>query len=176
MFPYLIMGALLIRAVTLEGAVEGIKYLITPRWESLMNSDTWIEGTTQIFFGYSVGVGTLPALGSFNRFHHNCYRYLHITQRNMINRYEHLAHFENTYCRDAVLTCVINTLTSIIPSVITFSILGFIAASQGSTVSDVVESGPGLVFITYPQVVLQLPGARIWAVVFFVMLAVGMAV
>lgn len=75
MFPYLIMGSLLIRAVTLEGASEGIKYLITPRWESLMNSDTWIEGTTQIFFGYSVGVGTLPALGSFNRFHHNCYRY-----------------------------------------------------------------------------------------------------
>ncbi|XP_026810590.1 sodium- and chloride-dependent GABA transporter 1-like isoform X2 [Rhopalosiphum maidis] len=146
MFPYLIMGALLIRAVTLEGASEGIRYLVTPRWESLLNSDTWIEGTTQIFFGYSVGVGTLPALGSFNRFHHNCYR-------------------------DAVLTCVINTLTSIIPSVITFSILGFIAASQGTTVSDVVESGPGLVFITYPQVVLQLPGARIWAVVFFVMLA-----
>lgn len=75
MFPYLIMGALLVRAVTLEGASEGIRYLITPRWESLMNSDTWIEGTTQIFFGYSVGVGTLPALGSFNRFHHNCYRY-----------------------------------------------------------------------------------------------------
>ncbi|XP_050420522.1 sodium- and chloride-dependent GABA transporter 2-like isoform X2 [Adelges cooleyi] len=146
MFPYLIMGALLVRALTLEGAGEGISYLITPRWESLMNSDTWIEGTTQIFFGYSVGVGTLPALGSFNRFHHNCYR-------------------------DAILTCVINTLTSIIPSVITFSILGFMAASQGTTVSNVVESGPGLVFITYPQVVLQLPGARIWAIVFFVMLA-----
>lgn len=82
--------------------------------------------------------------------------------------------FLKLFYRDAVLTCVINTLTSIIPSVITFSILGFIAASQGTTVSDVVESGPGLVFITYPQVVLQLPGARIWAVVFFVMLAVGM--
>lgn len=79
-------------------------------------------------------------------------------------------------CRDAILTCVINTLTSIIPSLITFSILGFIAASQGSTVNDVVESGPGLVFITYPQVVLQLPGSRAWAIVFFVMLAVGTAV
>lgn len=169
MFPYLIMGSLLIRAVTLEGAGEGIRYLITPRWESLMDSDTWIEGTTQIFFGYSVGVGTLPALGSFNKFHHNCYRYriFQYSKRTKMLKY--------SFCRDAVLTCVINTLTSIIPSLITFSILGFIAASQGSTVSDVVESGPGLVFITYPQVVLQLPGARIWAVVFFVMLAVGMA-
>ncbi|XP_050546751.1 sodium- and chloride-dependent GABA transporter 2-like [Daktulosphaira vitifoliae] len=146
MFPYLIMGALLIRAVTLKGAGDGVSFLITPRWKSLMNSDTWIEGTTQIFFGYSVGVGTLPALGSFNRFHHNCYR-------------------------DAILTCFINTVTSIIPSLITFSILGFIANSQGTTVKDVVESGPGLVFITYPQVVLQLPGARMWAIVFFVMLA-----
>jgi SNF family Na+-dependent transporter len=83
--------------------------------------------------------------------------------------------YSQLFCRDAVLTCVINTLTSIIPSLITFSILGFIATFQGSTVNDVVESGPGLVFITYPQVVLQLPGARIWAIIFFVMLAVGMA-
>jgi len=164
------MGALLIRAVTLEGAGEGIRYLVTPRWESLMNSDTWIEGTTQIFFGYSVGVGTLPALGSFNRFHHNCYRYEYFITKCIIIRMS-----LNYIYRDAVLTCVINTATSIIPSVITFSILGFIATSQGTTVDDVVESGPGLVFITYPQVVLQLPGARIWAVIFFVMLAVGMA-
>ena len=33
-----------------------------------------------------------------------------------------------------------------------------------------VQSGPGLVYITYPEVVLRLPGGPIWAVTFFVML------
>jgi SNF family Na+-dependent transporter len=37
----------------------------------------------------------------------------------------------------------------------------------------VVNSGPGLVFITYPEVVLKLPGGPIWAFIFFIMLVVG---
>jgi hypothetical protein len=39
-------------------------------------------------------------------------------------------------------------------------------------VDTVVNSGPGLVFITYPEVVLKLPGGSIWAIIFFFMLVV----
>ena len=44
---------------------------------------------------------------------------------------------------------------------------------QGVSIENVVNSGPGLVFITYPEVVLKLPGGPIWAVTFFVMLVVS---
>lgn len=57
--------------------------------------------------------------------------------------------------------------------VVTFSILGHIAQEQGSGVGDVVKSGPGLVFLTYPDVVLKLPGAPFWAATFFIMLVVS---
>ncbi|KAK0080226.1 hypothetical protein PV325_014170 [Microctonus aethiopoides] len=134
-------------AVTLDGADTGLLYYITPRWSELLSPGPWIDGTTQIFFAYSIGTGALPALGSYNKFHHNCYK-------------------------DAMITCVVNTLTCLLAGCVTFSILGHIAMEQGSQVSDVVKSGPGLVFLTYPEVVLKLVGAPIWAIIFFFMLII----
>ncbi|XP_047346351.1 sodium- and chloride-dependent creatine transporter 1-like isoform X3 [Vespa velutina] len=66
----------------------------------------------------------------------------------------------------------VNTLTCLLAGCLTFSILGHIALEQGTEVSEVVKSGPGLVFLTYPEVVLKLPGAPIWAIIFFVMLLI----
>ncbi|XP_020298339.1 sodium- and chloride-dependent GABA transporter 1-like [Pseudomyrmex gracilis] len=147
LFPYVVLFILLVRAVTLEGANKGLLYYVTPRWEELLTPGPWIDGATQIFFAYSIGTGALPALGSYNKFHHNCYR-------------------------DAIITCVVNTLTCLLAGCVTFSILGHIAQEQQTEVSEVVKSGPGLVFLTYPEVVLKLPGAPLWAIIFFVMLLI----
>nr|CAD7429474.1 unnamed protein product [Timema monikensis] len=147
LFPYVVLLVLLGRATTLSGADQGLMYYITPRWEELLGPGPWIDGATQIFFAYSIGTGALPALGSYNKFHHNCYN-------------------------DALITCVVNTLTSLLAGCVTFSILGHIAQEQGTEVADVVKSGPGLVFLTYPEVVLTLPGAPAWSAIFFIMLVI----
>ncbi|XP_046641611.1 sodium- and chloride-dependent GABA transporter 1-like [Daphnia pulicaria] len=147
LFPYVILCVLVVRAVTLDGASDGLLYYITPKWDLLLTSGPWIDGATQIFFAYSIGTGALPALGSYNKFNHNCYR-------------------------DAIITCIVNTFTCLIAGVVTFSILGNIASATNSSIESVVSSGPGLVFITYPEVVLRLPGAPIWAILFFIMLAI----
>ncbi|XP_034252061.1 sodium- and chloride-dependent GABA transporter 1-like isoform X2 [Thrips palmi] len=147
LFPYAIMLVLAGRALTLPGALDGLVFLVVPDWGALLSAGPWIDGATQIFFSYSIGVGTLPALGSYNAFHHNCHK-------------------------DAIITCVVNSVTCLLAGGITFSILGYIAHVQGARVADVVSSGPGLVFITYPEVVQQLPGAPAWAFIFFFMLLI----
>jgi solute carrier family 6 GABA transporter-like protein 1 len=65
-------------------------------------------------------------------------------------------------------------MTCLLAGCVTFSILGHIAQEQGAKVTDVVQSGPGLVFLTYAEVVLKLPGAPAWAAIFFFMLVVRM--
>jgi len=147
LFPYFVMAILLVRAVTLEGAMDGLYYYVAVDFEKLKDGKVWIDGATQIFFAYSVGMGALPALGSYNQFHHNCFK-------------------------DAIITCIVNTLTCLLAGVLVFSILGYMAHVQGTTIHDVVNSGPGLVFLTYPDLVLNLPGSVMWAVIFFVMLLV----
>eukprot|EP00092_Neocalanus_flemingeri_P035752 GFUD01038928.1.p1 GENE.GFUD01038928.1~~GFUD01038928.1.p1 ORF type:complete len:462 (-),score=74.85 GFUD01038928.1:77-1462(-) len=148
LFPYFVMITLLFRAVTLEGAGAGLMLYITPDWSKLWSLACWIDSATQIFFAYSIGTGALPALGSYNKFSHNC-------------------------VKDTVITCLVNTATCLLAGTVTFSILGHMAFNQGVDVKEVVNSGPGLVFITYPEVVLKLPGGSIWAIIFFFMLVVS---
>jgi hypothetical protein len=55
LFPYFVMFTLLVRAVTLEGAGEGLLLYVTPDWSKLYTSECWIDSATQIFFAYSIG-------------------------------------------------------------------------------------------------------------------------
>jgi len=144
-FPYVILSILCVKALTLEGASDGLYFLFTPQWDRLMESKVWIDGGTQIFFSYGVGIGALLALGSYNKFHHNCHR-------------------------DAIVVCCVNTFTSFFSATVIFSILGFMAKQKGVEVKDVVESGPGLAFLVYPEVVLQIAPSPLWAFLFFIML------
>jgi len=144
-FPYIVLSILCVKALTLPGASEGIKFLFTPQWERLSTSQVWIDGGTQIFYSYGVGIGALLALGSYNKFHHDCHR-------------------------DAIIVSCVNTFTSFFSAIVIFSILGYMAHSKGVKVGDVVKSGPGLAFLVYPEVVLTISPSPLWACLFFLML------
>ncbi|XP_056130731.1 sodium- and chloride-dependent creatine transporter 1 [Lampris incognitus] len=147
LFPYLVLVVLLAHGVTLPGALDGIVYYLKPDWSKLGEAQVWIDAGTQIFFSYAIGLGALTALGSYNRFHNNCYQ-------------------------DAFVLALINSGTSFFAGFVVFSVLGFMAAEQGVDISKVAESGPGLAFIAYPKAVTLMPLAPVWAALFFCMLLV----
>ena len=54
-----------IRVAFLPGAVEGYKYLFIPRWEYLLNPDTWIYALGQCFFSLSLAGSGTVVYGSY---------------------------------------------------------------------------------------------------------------
>ena len=81
------------------------------------------------------------------------------------NRYHHKFNW------DAIILPVVCGGTSIFGGFAVFSIVGHMAYQVGSTnVTALMNTGPGLAFIAYPEALAQIPGAPIWTVLFFAML------
>jgi len=144
-FPYLMMTLMLVRGATLPGALEGIKFYLTPDFSKLTDAQVWSDAAVQIFYSLSTCTGGLVAMASYNK-------------------------FDNNVLRDALLVPVINCATSLYAGFVIFSVLGFMAHQKGVDVADVAASGPGLVFVVYPEGLTQMPLSPLWAVMFFLMM------
>ncbi|XP_029704217.1 sodium- and chloride-dependent GABA transporter 2-like isoform X2 [Takifugu rubripes] len=143
-FPFATLLVLLIRGLTLPGALDGIIFYLYPDISRLSDPQVWMDAGTQIFFSYAIGLGFLTSLGSYNTYKNDCYR-------------------------DCFYLCLLNSATSIVAGFAIFSVLGFMTYEQGVDISEVAESGPGLAFIVYPRAVAMMPMPHLWSVCFFSM-------
>jgi SNF family Na+-dependent transporter len=69
-----------------------------------------------------------------------------------------------------VAIACIDACTSVICGSTVFSILGYVAHTQGKEVEDVIAAGPGLVFMVLPEAIRNMSGAPFWGVLFFTMI------
>ncbi|GAA0078455.1 sodium-dependent transporter [Clostridium sp. CTA-5] len=62
---FLIFILLAIRSLTLPGAMEGVKYLLNPKWEFLLKANTWVMALGQAFFTVSLNGCGMVVYGSY---------------------------------------------------------------------------------------------------------------
>ncbi|NXC69824.1 SC6A7 protein, partial [Anhinga anhinga] len=72
--------------------------------------------------------------------------------------------------RDTLVITIGNCCTSFFTGFAIFSVLGHMAWRKQIPVGRVANSGPGLVFVAYPEALSLLPGSPFWSILFFLML------
>ena len=150
-FPVFMLFVLLVRGLTLPGAMKGVEFYLVPKLDDfnlLLKPKIWIDATTQVLFSYALCKGALTSLGSYNKFKTNCYK-------------------------DVFILSCCNSGMSLVSGFAIFGVLGFMANEFGVEVKDVAKSGPGLAFMAFPQAILEMPGQQFqpaWAIAFFFMI------
>ena len=128
-----------LRAITLPGAGEGLRFLFHPDFSKLTGEGI-LSALGHAFFSLSLGMGTLITYGSY------------------IDR-------KNNLIKTAVQVTTADTIIAILAGVAIFPAV-FAFGIEPS-------SGPGLVFITLPNVFQQMPGGYIFSILFFLLLTVA---
>lgn len=140
---FVIMGIIVIYALTLPGADIGINTLLNPNWNMLLDVNIWLVAFSQIIF--SLGMGEAMA----------------ITYASYLSK--------NTKLTDNVLFVIAsNSSFEIFTAFGVFSILGYMSISSGTPMIQLVDQGTGLIFVVFPRIfnIMGIMG-RILAPLFF---------
>ncbi|MBA7484881.1 hypothetical protein ES707_20412 [subsurface metagenome] len=130
--PWALLVVLLIRGLTLPGAIEGLNYYLTPDAVALRDPQVWFGAFSQIAFTLSLGMAGMFAYGSF------------VAKK---------ADLTN----NVFITSFANCATSFFAGFAVFSTVGFIMQGLNIPVGEVSASGLGLAFVTYPVAISMMP-------------------
>lgn len=132
-----IMLILAVRAITLPGANDGLKFYLIPSFEKMKEAgfmEAIFAAMGQSFFTLSVGIGSLAIFGSY------------------LDKDRSLA-------GEAVSITFLDTFVAVTAGLIIFPACFAFDINPGE--------GPGLVFVTLPNVFREMSGGRLWGALFF---------
>ena len=138
-----ILGVLVVRALTLPGAGEGVSFYLLPDFSKIFASpDTFFEAAYaamgQAFFTLSIGMGSMTIFGSY------------------IDKHRSLM-------GEAATIGALDTGVALATGLIIFPACFAFGVAP--------DSGPGLVFITLPSVFEQMWLGQVWGTLFFVFMS-----
>lgn len=137
-FLFVILVALCIRSVTLEGAMDGLSFYLVPDFGKMVENglgEAIFAAMGQAFFTLSLGIGAMAIFGSYIK-------------------------KERSLMGESINICALDTLIALMAGLIIFPACFAFDVNPGE--------GPGLVFVTLPNVFNQMLGGQIWGALFFI--------
>jgi NSS family neurotransmitter:Na+ symporter len=144
--PWILLLILTIRGVTLPGSIEGISYYLTPNFSKLADVNVWLAAYAQVFFSVGIAQGIMITYAS------------HLRKKSDISN-------------NAIIIALADTGTSFLAGFAVFSVIGYLAMSQGVGIENLGIAGPSLAFITYPTAIALFPVATtLFGILFYIAL------
>lgn len=142
--PVLVVAfvVLVVRAITLDGAVDGLDAFFSPNWDALTEPGVWAAAYGQIFFSLSIGFGIM------------------ITYASYVDRRSDMP-------GAGLVVGFANSGFELLAGIGVFAALGFMAQASGVAVDEVVSGGIGLAFIVFPALISEAPAGTLIGVLFF---------
>ena len=124
---FVIMGIIVVYALTLPGAGIGMNALLSPDWSKLGDVNIWLAAFAQIIFSLSMGQAIALTYASYLP--------------------------ENSKLTDNVLIVVAsNSAFEIFTAFGVFSILGYMSFTAGTPMIELITEGTGLIFVVFPMI------------------------
>ncbi len=134
--------SLVVAALFLPGAGQGLDALFTPDWGALGETGVWVAAFGQIFFSLSVGFGIM------------------ITYASYVGRRADMT-------GSGLVVGFANSGFELLAGIGVFAALGFMANASGVAVDEVASEGLGLAFVAFPAIINEAPAGALIGVLFF---------
>ncbi len=143
LFVLLLVAA--VRAVTLPGAVEGLRFLFVPDLDALGNYEVWLAALTQTAWSTGAGWGLVTVLGAY------------VATR-------------QGFVKTAVTAAIANNAASLIAGIAVLCTVFALSASEEATSAALSASNEGLTFLWLPPLFEAMPGGAFLMPLFFLTL------
>ncbi|SHG42072.1 sodium-dependent transporter [Ornithinibacillus halophilus] len=124
---------IVIRAVTLPGALQGLEAFFAPDFSQILSPDVWVAAYGQIFFSLSIAFAIMITYSSY------------LPKKSDLTNNAFIVGFGNSSFE-------------LLAGIGVFAALGFMASQAGVAVDEVVAGGVGLAFVVFPQIINEFPG------------------
>ncbi len=142
---FIMLMAMAIYVLTFEGSSKGLKFLFHPDF-SKITPDVILKALGQAFFSLSIGMGTLITYGSYIR-------------------------KDDNMASTAISVATADSFIAILAGIAIFPAIYAFADVEHLQVDQITDEG--LVFITLPNILINVPGGQVFSTLFFILLAVA---
>lgn len=142
--PFILILVLMVRGLTLPGAVDGLNFYLATDFSRLADFEVWLAAYGQVFFTLSLAMGILIAYSSY-------------------------LPKDTDISNNAFMTSFADALTAFLAGIVVFSTTGYVAHQLGVPVGEAIAAGVGLAFVAYPEAINLMPVApALIGVIFFI--------